>query len=378
MSDWDDLVQQQLDHEQYHQDHTFCPNAAVQQVHPDLSCPLCFPDLYPLDPTWQNFRQWLYEIYPIRSHSGISRRYWTTIQTAQRLLTDPWFDLAFRHLLCTLRYRQLLPPVDHVLQVLLDTFQLYQDFAVNPNEFENYHLNRTARNLDSPERESEQDPTPEPTTESGTSDSDSEPDNRPPRQALPAPQPAPAAPMANAGAAVSPMGMGQQMAQGILDALNRLGNQRAHLNVKPYRGYSQDLNAWLSEYVKAANARGWDEENMLEAVPSYLQDAAYTWYENNYLNFRRWQPTNTHPRRGSAFTTAFVDAFRTPQQERQWQLELDRRMQKKEETVEQYATAFSALIKHVDPDGDLPEGTKIHMFLRGLLPAIQDLDLYSG
>src|SRR5689334_7179707 len=46
-------------------------------------------------------------------------------------------------------------------------------------------------------------------------------------------------------------------------------------------------------------------------------------------------------------------------------------MQKKEETVEQYATAFSALIKRVDPDGDLPEDTKIHMFLRGLLPAIQ-------
>ena len=64
----------------------------------------------------------------------------------------------------------------------------------------------------------------------------------------------------------------------ILAALRKIGNRRATLPIKPFRGYSQDPGSWVREYKQAAHAVGWDETTMLDAVPAYLKDAAYHWF----------------------------------------------------------------------------------------------------
>lgn len=375
MSDWDVFFQDQIDHVNIHLQFPYLPLLVVQQRVPDLSCNICFPDQHPPEDTWLLFRQWFAETYRVRHHSDNTRRYWVLIQTSQRPLTDPWYLEAFRRLAYTVYYNNLPPPSDHLAQVVLNAYQLYQRFTVDPNELENHYLdNRTARNIDSnseaSDSSSDAELPPLPDSDTGSEGSDSEPEDQNQQQqprALPAP--GPPSPMA----ALPPVNQGlpPNLAQGILDALNRVGDQRALLNVKQFNGYDQDPDGWLREYMKAANARGWDEPTMLEAVPSYLSDAAFTWLENLDGQIRRWRPTQQHPNRARAFTSAFVDEFRTPQQERQWQMELDKRIQRKDETVKQYATAFAAMVKRVYPTGGIPEGTKIHMFLRGLLPAIQ-------
>jgi hypothetical protein len=66
--------------------------------------------------------------------------------------------------------------------------------------------------------------------------------------------------------------------------------------------------------------------------------------------------------RNQALKTALIDHFRTPANERQWQMDLDRRTQKKDETVEAYASSFESILKRVDPTQAIPEGTRCHMF----------------
>jgi len=111
---------------------------------------------------------------------------------------------------------------------------------------------------------------------------------------------------------------------------------------------------------------------MLEAAPAYLKDAASHWYQSlPQGQILRWDVTVLHPQRNAAFKTALVDQFRTAAQERQWQAELDRRTQKKEESVEQYASSLQSLIRKVDPNGVVPEGIRIQWFLRSLQPSLQ-------
>jgi len=161
-------------------------------------------------------------------------------------------------------------------------------------------------------------------------------------------------------------------APAILQALQRISGRRSNLNVKSFKGYSQDPGAWLREYQQAALASGWDVNTMLEAAPAYLKDAASHWYQSlSQGQILRWDVTVLHPQRNAAFKTALVDQFRMAAQERQWQAELDRRTQKKEESVEQYASSLQSLIKKVDPNGVVPEGIRIQWFLRSLQPSLQ-------
>jgi len=158
----------------------------------------------------------------------------------------------------------------------------------------------------------------------------------------------------------------------LLEALQKIAGRRQVLQIKPFRGYSQDPDGWIVEYERAATGLGWDADMCLEAVPFYLKDAALTWFQNLPQNqLLRWDVDAAHQQRNQAFKTALIDQFRTPANERQWHLELDRRSQQKDETVEQYAAGFATLLRKVDPRRRIPEGTRIHMFLRGLQPTLQ-------
>jgi len=114
---------------------------------------------------------------------------------------------------------------------------------------------------------------------------------------------------------------------------------------------------------------------LFNGASAYLKDAASAWFQEEQAahNNRivRWKIDNVNQVRNQALRESLIDQFRTAANERQWQLELDRRTQKKEETVEQYATDFEKLLKRVDPARAIPEGTRCHMFMRGLNPAIQ-------
>jgi hypothetical protein len=111
---------------------------------------------------------------------------------------------------------------------------------------------------------------------------------------------------------------------------------------------------------------------MLDAVPSYLKDAAYHWFtELPEGRIQRWKPTVEHANRREAFTTSLMDEFRTPAQERTWQNELDQRTQRKEESVEAYAASIRGLMRKVDPTNAIPESVRIQWFLRGLQPSLQ-------
>jgi len=161
-------------------------------------------------------------------------------------------------------------------------------------------------------------------------------------------------------------------ANAFLQALQRIGGRRSNLNIKSFKGYSQDPGAWLREYQQASLASGWDDNTMLEAAPAYLKDAASHWYQSlPQGQIVRWDVTALQPQRNAAFKTALVDQFRTAAQERQWQAELDRRTQRKEESVEQYASSIQSMIRKVDPNGVIPEGIRIQWFLRGLQPTLQ-------
>jgi hypothetical protein len=85
-------------------------------------------------------------------------------------------------------------------------------------------------------------------------------------------------------------------------ALERLGEHRSALNVKPFRGYSQDPNGWAREYdvtMKQCSTR----------LVLYLRDAAATWYEANVANIQQWDVDALNPQRNQA--SALVDHFRS-------------------------------------------------------------------
>ena len=62
--------------------------------------------------------------------------------------------------------------------------------------------------------------------------------------------------------------------------LLRFNGVHCVLQVKPFKGYSQDPDGWIVEYKRAATGLGWDAEMCLEAVPFYLKDAALTWFQS--------------------------------------------------------------------------------------------------
>ena len=376
MSDWADLFRRQNDHEQYHATNRYLASIIIQARVPDQSCFVCFPDHYPFEQSWYFFRRWFFQQFPVLSHCGTSRRQWNRIQSVVPHIpfTNRYYPGAIEQLLVTFRFRALSPPPAHIVEVILTAFQVYQGFHLDPDPIgpepqlaepqTRALLNNSESSEDSerePEQELEQpDTPPDARTDSDTTD-DPDVDNMEAGGDIPD---------LDAGGDDGGEQVPPEMNE-LVEVLRSLKNKRTPLTNKPFRGYSQDPAEWVQEYEIAVNALGWDDEAMFRAAPSYLRDAALTWFQEHADNFLRWDTTNEHPRRAEALRPSLITAFRTAGNVRQWQLELNRRVQKKDETVEQYATGFQKLLKKVDPNRNIPEGSRCHMFLRGLAPSLQ-------
>jgi hypothetical protein len=151
--------------------------------------------------------------------------------------------------------------------------------------------------------------------------------------------------------------------------LQQLAGRQPALSVKPFEGYGQDPAEWLHEFERAARAQGMNEESMFDVVGSYLLGDAALWFDT--ANLQGWRSQDGVIAINQAFRSAFVDRYRTRGNILQWHLELDQRSQQAEESVEQYARAIQRLLRRVDPNQDMTEGTRIHTFLRGLRPDLQ-------
>ena len=279
MSDWDQYFDQQYYHAQYHTENPYLAYQAIQQRYPDYSCHLCFPDRHEHDDTWERFRNWFGQHFPIHRHNGVTRELWDYLWASQRHPNDPWYLAIFFRLLFTLQYTQFPPAPGHVVQVVRDAFFLYQGFAVDPADLDNPQEEdaRTRRNLDSKEEVGQ--------TDAATDGSEAESDegNPPPAQPLPPPRrPLPLPPP------VQPLpAMGQWQPNDIQDLLTRLdtiGQKRQPLSIKKFRGYSQDPAEWATEFDSAADELGWNAVTKFQVAPSYLKDAAAAWYRTEQAN----------------------------------------------------------------------------------------------
>src|SRR6185295_15099637 len=197
MSDWDRYFDQQYRHAQFHQANPYLAYRVSQQRYPDFSCHLCFPDQNVHDETWERFRNWFGQYFPVHRHTGATRYLWNSLWATQLPPTDPWYLNTFLQLVFTIQYTEFPPAPDHVAQVLRDAFFLYQGFGIDPAELDNPQDEqqeedaRTRRNLDS-----------DAATEGSETGSDEE--NPPPVQPLPPPRrplplPPPAQPLPNMG-----------------------------------------------------------------------------------------------------------------------------------------------------------------------------------
>src|SRR5215510_4159653 len=114
MSDWDDFLQNQLDHDQFHIDNLYLSYQTICTRILDFSCTLCFPDRHPYEYTWTNFRTWFSAQYSVYSYTDNLRRYWTALQVNTQLLNNITYLNAIWQLLFTFRYNRLPPPIDHL------------------------------------------------------------------------------------------------------------------------------------------------------------------------------------------------------------------------------------------------------------------------
>jgi hypothetical protein len=148
--------------------------------------------------------------------------------------------------------------------------------------------------------------------------------------------------------------------QGLQDAFRIRNDAR----MPSFCGGNRDPMEWLEEFNRSARINQYSNEYKLQVVSGYLQGAAGQWFSET----QEGQNPITHwnNRNHVSFETVFLATFKTTALINQWRFELQAKMQKLNETVEQYANDVKRLIKRIDSENRWGEDEKVWHFLKGL------------
>lgn len=126
----------------------------------------------------------------------------------------------------------------------------------------------------------------------------------------------------------------------------------------PYSGeIAQDVNDWVSQFIRFAELQGWKESQYCQALPFYLTGQAYTWYAS--LD----SPTSSWAELSRALCKYFDSAGR------RWQNEeaLASTRQYPGQPLDEYVERVKSLSRRVQASDMEMRKT----FVRGLLPAVK-------
>ena len=145
------------------------------------------------------------------------------------------------------------------------------------------------------------------------------------------------------------------------------------VRIEVFDGTSDPIT-WIENFEKAATANGLTDVRKLAVVPAYLTGTAAAWLQDRQTNPNTNPATWEHVANANAaqiattFKQPFIDHFRNPGRIAMWQQELDNCKQTIGQTVDQYVSKLSGLMKRVDPNNAVNEYTKVSTFMRGLNP----------
>lgn len=148
--------------------------------------------------------------------------------------------------------------------------------------------------------------------------------------------------------------------QGLQDAFRIRNDAR----MPTFCGGNRDPIEWLEEFNRSARINQYTSEYKLQVVGGYLQGAVGQWF--NETQEGRNPITHWNDRNRASFESAFLATFKTTALINQWRFELQAKMQKLNETVEQYANDVKRLIKRIDGENRWGEDEKVWYFLKGL------------
>ena len=131
-----------------------------------------------------------------------------------------------------------------------------------------------------------------------------------------------------------------------------------------FGGGNRDPMEWLEEFNRSARINQYTSEYKLQVVAGYLQGAAGLWFSET----QEGQNPITHwsDRNRVSFEASFLATFKTTALINQWRFELSMKIQKVNETVEQYANDVKKLIRRIDGENRWSEDEKVWQFLKGL------------
>ena len=160
------------------------------------------------------------------------------------------------------------------------------------------------------------------------------------------------------------MSTGESEANALIQGLQDAFRIRNDARMPSFFGGNQDPMEWLEEFNRSAKINQYTDEYKLQVVSGYLQGTAGQWFSEaqegqNPIN--HWNDRNQ-----TSFETSFLATFRTTVLINQWRFELQMKVQKLGETVEQYANDIKKLIKRIDGNNRWTEDEKVWQFLKGL------------
>jgi hypothetical protein len=129
-------------------------------------------------------------------------------------------------------------------------------------------------------------------------------------------------------------------------------------------GGNQDPMEWLEEFNRSAGINQYTNEYKLRVVAGYLQGTAGHWFKETQAG--RNPITRWNDRDHVSFEPSFLATFKTTTLINQWRFELQMKVQKLNETVEQYANDVKRLIKRINGENRWSEDEKVWQFLKGL------------
>jgi len=153
-------------------------------------------------------------------------------------------------------------------------------------------------------------------------------------------------------------------ANALIQGLQNAFRIRNDARMPSFFGGNQDPMEWLEEFNRSARINQYTDEYKLQVVSGYLQGTAGQWFNEaqegqNPINY--W-----NDRDQTSFETSFLATFRTTALINQWRFELQMKVQKLGESVEQYSNDIKKLIKRIDGNNRWSEDEKVWQFLKGL------------
>jgi len=160
------------------------------------------------------------------------------------------------------------------------------------------------------------------------------------------------------------MNTGENEANALMLELQSTLRIRNDARMPSFFGGNQDPMEWLEEFNRSARINQYTDEYKLQVVSGYLQDTAGQWFNEKQEG---QNPINHWNNRDQpSFETSFLAIFRTTALINQWRFELQMKVQKLGETVEQYSNDIKKLIKRIDGNNRWSEDEKVWQFLKGL------------